>query len=515
MPGSIRLGGVRVDFSAQDRQYTQVVNRVRNHNRRLNRSYQRLGRNASSASRLTDQFTSSLQSSLIATAAYAAGVELVRNTVGGSVRAFLEWESGLTRVAKTTGLTRSEVTQLGSNFEELLTQISSLNRPLPVTSQELLRIAEVAGQMRIQGVPNITRFTETVALMGLTTDLVGEQAANALGLIITNTQATVDQVGRIGASITALGNEFRGGEAAIVNIAEDLARSTAEFQLSAQAILAYSAVLGQAGARAEKSGTVFQRSIRALVDATAAFRDGDVERITSVASAAGVAVETLVDAVTSGDYDSALRILIGALSNLQTIGSSTELGRGSLLTLLFGGETPPVRIAEILGVLAKQIGEVDRGLGLSNQSWDEQVALIQEAEREAGTYERRLGTVREQIRAQQRDLGEALTGPFTFIAENFRVIEVAVAGIGTALVANFSRRGIRAFRAYDILVQRGLRQQQVRAAQAATAATRAAAIGPAIGGLPGAGFAAGPSIAASHTEQQPQPQDDRHRRPDC
>ena len=444
--GSIRVGGARVDFSADDAQYQAIAGRVRATNTRLARSYAAVGQTASRQSQLVNQFTSSLRSSIIATAAYAAGVEGLRRVVSGNVQTFLDWEKGLVAVQKTTGLTDEETHRLGQRFDRLLTTTSALNRPLPVTAQALLDIAEVAGQMRVQGVPNIVRFTETVALMGLTTDLAGQEAANALGLIIANTDATFQQVGRLGSVLTALGNQFRGGERAIIALAEDIARSTAEFEFSARTILAYSAVLGQSGARAEKAGTVFQRTLRALTNAASEAASGDLSKLKAVADAAGESFETLNKAIVSGDFTAALRVLFEALSNLENVTSADQLNRGGLLTLLFGGEQPPTRIAEIMGVLAENIGEVDRALAIANEEWKKQIALLQEAGKFAEANALRLLVVQNQIASQSRAVGEGLTAMFVPVAEQFKLLELGIVGVGTALLTGFGVRIVRRIR---------------------------------------------------------------------
>ena len=153
MPANIRIGGVRVDFSANDSRYQAVARSVEASNARLAGSYRTVGRSASRQSRLVGQFTSSLQSSLVATIAYAAGVRALTSATAGSVQSFLDWEKGLVQVQKTTNLTDAQTRKLGEGFDRLLTQTSALNRPLPVTSRELLEIAEVAGQMNGPGSP--------------------------------------------------------------------------------------------------------------------------------------------------------------------------------------------------------------------------------------------------------------------------------------------------------------------------------------------------------------------------
>ena len=478
MPANLRIGGVRVEFSANASKYHGVAQSVQAANTRLAASYNTVGRTAGRQSKLVNQLTNSLQSSLIATLAYAAGVRALLSVTTGTVQGFLEWEKGLVAVQKTTGLTGEATARLGANFERLLTVTSSLNRPLPVTSKQLLEIAEVAGQMNIKGVPAITRFTETVALMGLTTDLAGKEAADALGLIIANTDASVEEVGRVGAVLTDLGNQFRGGERDIISIAESLARSTAEFDLSAKQILAYSAVLSQAGSRQEKAGTVFQRTLRALINAANEAFGGQPERLQAIADATGnseEAYQRLLDTIKSGDLGGALGILLDALKNLESIGTGQT--RGSLLTLLFGGDQgPPVRIAEVIGVLTKNLPEVSRALEITNRQWELQTAQLEEAGLFAEARALRLVVVQNQLELQGKAVGDALSAVYVPLAENFKFLEVAIVGAGTALAAGFVGRRLRAASLFtgQLQIQAQVARTAARAAQREVVAIAAA-----------------------------------------
>ena len=478
MPANLRIGGVRVDFSANASQYHTVAGSVQAANVRLATSYGVVGKSAARQSRLVTQFTNSLQSSLIATIAYAAGVRALISVTSGTIEAHLKWEEGLVKVQKTAGLTNQQTALLGDNFERLLTVTSSLNRPLPVTSRELLGIAEVAGQMNIKGVPNIARFSETVALMGLTTDLAGADAANALGLIITNTDALVEDVPRIGAVVTALGNEFRGGERDILSIAVSLARSTAEFDLNAKSVLAYSAVIAQAGLGEQKAGTVFQRTLRALINATNEALSGQPDRLRAIANATDNADESyrrLIESITTSDFGGALGILLEALENLESVGTGQT--RGSLLTLLFGGDQgPPVRIAEVVGVLTKGLSEVNRALGITSGQWESVTAQVDEALLFAETGAKRLVTVLEKLESQGRVVGSALSAVYLPVAENFKGIQVAIVGVAAAFASGFSRRRLRAASLFtgQLRIQAQVAQTAVRAAQRAVVAETAA-----------------------------------------
>ena len=444
MPANIRLGGARVDVSLNAAGYVAGARQVTAQNVRLAGGYTGISRNAGAASATVQQFTTSLRTSIIATVAYAAGVAAVSAVIGGSVRDFIAWDRALIGVQKTTALTDQETALLSDEFERLLVVTSSLGRPLPVLSSNLTEIAEVAGQMRIQGVPDILAFTEAVALLELTSELAGREAANALGLLLTNTDATIDEVEELTSAITALGNEFRGGERDILVIAENIARSTAEFNLSAESVLAFSAVYSQVGARAEKTGTVFQRSIRALVNAASEAETGAFGKLAAVAQAAGVSIEFLQGLVQDRDFPQALRVLASALANLPDIAGETQATKGSLLTTLFGGEQPPVRIAEILGVLSANVEQIDRAFATTTREFQDAVAALQEAGRAAEADALRLIVVGNQLQAQRRAFGEVLTRVLVPIAENFRVIEALVISIGVNQAAAFGiRRSVR------------------------------------------------------------------------
>ena len=242
--------------------------------------------------------------------------------------------------------------------------------------------------------------------------------------------------------------------------------------MSAQEILAFSAVFSQAGARTEKTGTVFQRSIRALVNAASEAASGSPDKLAAVADAANVSFDALADTLARGDYISALRTLADALNNLEQIGGEDVLTRGSLLTLLFGGETPPVRIAEVLGVLAENVGEVDRALGIANKEWEQQIALLQEAGKFAEANALRLQAVQNRVESQARSVGQSLTTVFVPVAENFELLELAIVGAGTALATRFAAPRLRAISDSSLRFRRNLQLQEQISRSAVTAANR-------------------------------------------
>ena len=84
MSANIRVGGARVDFTADDRRYQAAVNRVTRSNRRVEGSYRRLASEAARQNRTLDAVTGRLRNIALATASVAGvfqGIRIGRNAI--------------------------------------------------------------------------------------------------------------------------------------------------------------------------------------------------------------------------------------------------------------------------------------------------------------------------------------------------------------------------------------------------------------------------------------------------
>ncbi len=166
-----------------------------------------------------------------------------------SVKAFMEFETGLTGVIKTTNLA-------GKDLETFKKNIVSLSEEIPVGTEKLLEISSAAGQLGINGVENLTKFTKTIALLGATTDLEGEDAALTIAKILNLTGDGVETVDTFGSTIVELGNNFATSESAILEVAKEVAKATVNFGLSSTEILGMSTAMSSLGIEAEAGSTV-------------------------------------------------------------------------------------------------------------------------------------------------------------------------------------------------------------------------------------------------------------------
>ena len=439
MVASVRVGSAHVTVGVDARRYESGINRAVASTHRLTSSVVGI-------QRTLDRFSQSVTASLIATLAYAAGVNAIRAAIGGSLREFLQWERGLINIAKTTGLTTEETEKLGRQLQYLNTGGSVAGRPLAATTQSLTDIATTLGQGNVLK-ENIAGITEVIALLGETTDLSAREAAEAFILITKNTQATEQDVLRFGNVLTALGNEFRGGESGLISYTRRLAAATAQFNLSTQFLLSLSAVMQQVGLRSETSATAIQRSIVSIINAATQASQGDLNKLGVIfqdlelngvpgIKAVRTEVDQLIDSIQKGNFEEVFVNLIEALD------VASPSGDVAILTTLFGGVIPPARITEILGSLANNIDEIRRALALSNKEWESGNALLSEAELSLAAFDKRFAVVGNEIKEQAKGIGASLAVPAIAVAENWRTVEAVFLGLAASLTGRFLRNQV-------------------------------------------------------------------------
>lgn len=195
--------------------------------------------------------------------------------MGLSANEFRKYEKALVGVGKTTDLS-------GKALEKFGKDITKLSKEAPITANELLGIAEAAGQLGVTGEENLLKFTETMAKLGVSTDLHGQEAATALTRILTITKEGVKDIDIFGSQIVALGNSFAASESEIVRMASEISKATAVFGISAGESAAFGATLKSIGVRAELGGSAVGRAFRAIDSAVRKGGDElkDLEKIT-------------------------------------------------------------------------------------------------------------------------------------------------------------------------------------------------------------------------------------------
>ena len=215
MVANVRIGSAHVTVSANTAAYQRGMANLVQQNQRAVRSFNAYGRELRRNAVFIDQFNNSLRSSLVATAAYAVGVGAVGAGLRGVTSGFLDFDQGLIRIQKTTDLTGDSVQRLGERLVRINTEGIGEGRAFGVLREDLLDIAEAAGQAGISTARGIAQITRAAAALQVSSDLIGRDAVRALTRYLQVTGQSVERVNAIASAYTNLGNNIVGTESEI------------------------------------------------------------------------------------------------------------------------------------------------------------------------------------------------------------------------------------------------------------------------------------------------------------
>ncbi len=185
------------------------------------------------------------------------GISAVSSVIGGSMRNVRDYETAFVGIRKTVDATEVEFAALDRTIRAMATSI-------PVGRIELARIGQIAGQLGIRGVDNITNFIDTIARIGVATDLTTEEAAIGFARFANIMQEPIDQIDNIASVVVELGNNFATFEPEILAFSTRIAGAGAIVGFTADQVLALAATLPSLGVQAEAGGTAMQRALLAI-----------------------------------------------------------------------------------------------------------------------------------------------------------------------------------------------------------------------------------------------------------
>lgn len=342
---------------------------------------QKLGTSASSAFEQIGQ--------ALAAAGITVAIREAAQYFADCAQASMDFETAVTGVAKTTNLTDEELAAMADSIRSLSTEI-------PVTAEEISAVAEAAGQLGIQK-EALLDFTETMVMLGTSTNMTADEAATALARFANITGMGAGEYDRLGATIVDLGNNFATTEQEITEMATRLASAGTLAGISEPGILALAAAMSSVGIEAEAGGTAMTETLNAIETAVA----GGGEALDEFARLAGMSSEVFAE-TWQNDALSALTSFIGGLGQLDEQGESTVL----VLENLGLTGVRQSNMLKSLGLAAEQMtGAVD----LANTAWEENTALTDEASKRYATTQSQLILLQNSYRNVQAAIGDAYT----------------------------------------------------------------------------------------------------------
>lgn len=322
----------------------------------------KLGAEGKKAAISLDQIAKSAKDAAIALGGVAASMRLFNKAKD----AFSTLEDGLIQVAKTTGMAGDELRA----FEGDLDGLGKRLKGIPV--QRIYEIAGAAGQLGIQGRRDLTDFTETMAKLGVATDVVGEQGAKDIARLLTITGDGIGKVKEFGNTLNYLGNRTAASESEILSMASRVGQATTMFKLGSTAILGLSSAMAALDIMPERGGTAMGRVFMQIRDA--AMNGGEAMKVLTAIT--GQTQDQFLQLIQTNPTQ-ALTTFLDAIRQVEASGQSST---GFLeLFQLQGIETQAVlgTLANNLDLVKQKITEANEGA--KSDSLDDEYAAASQA----------------------------------------------------------------------------------------------------------------------------------------
>lgn len=304
----------------------------------------------------------------------------------------IRFESSFAGVRKTVKASEQE-------FAALSRQIRNVALETPVDVNELNAIASAAGQLGIAK-ENIIDFTETIAMIGVTTDLTTERAALALAQWAEITQLPETQIRNLASAIVDLGNNSATMESNIVEMGLRIAGSGKLIGLTDAQIAGLAATMASLGIEAEAGGTAVSR-IMSTVAQSVRTASPQLELFATLAGMTSDAFSQLFDR----DAGEAIIRIVEGMGKLEDAG-------GNLFTVLEELELGDLRVRDAL-LRAAGAGDLMReSMERGTDAFRDNTALAKEAEERYKTTESQIQLLKNAFGDLQIAIGDAL-GPTT------------------------------------------------------------------------------------------------------
>jgi TP901 family phage tail tape measure protein len=327
----------------------------------------------------------------------------------GAIKMASDFESSFAGVRKTVDATEPEFAQLAQGLRNMAKEI-------PISVNELNKVAEAAGQLGIKK-DDILQFTRTMADLGVTTNLTADEAATATAQIQNIFGAAGKDVDRFGATLVALGNAGASTEKDIINMGLRIAGAGNQVGLSQAQVLSFASALSSVGINAEAGGSAISRVFLKINDAVAV-GGGAMNEFARVAGMTGAQFKQAFET----DAATATTAFITGLARLKGEGENVNATLENLVGKNIILKDTLLRASGAGSLLTEQ-------LALGNKAWQDNTALVDEAKKRYATFESQAKL----LWAQLRDVGITLgTALIPILRDLLTAMQPVISAISTA-----------------------------------------------------------------------------------
>lgn len=321
--------------------------------------------------------------------------------LGGAFVAAKDFESAFTGVQKTVDETDF------TTYEKLEQTIRKMSTELPSSATEIAKVMEVAGQLGVKA-DDIEKFTKTIIDLSNATNIMGDEGAMALAQYFNIMQSDLANVDRFGAALTHLGNNSATTEADILNMSKALAAAAHNIGLTDQEVLAMATSLTSLGLSAERGGSSISTILRKVDQAVGENADS----VQEWAKITGMSVDEFTKAWNTNTMDTISKMIVG-------LGSLNEEEQ-NFYSVLSDLDISNIRQIDTISRLAGAHGMLNEYIEMANKAWNENSALVTEANRRYGTTESQLKILMNTITDIGIELGQAFLPVIKDMVDNIK-----------------------------------------------------------------------------------------------
>ena len=328
----------------------------------------------------------SFQKSAIGMGAIGAGIAL---GFGKAIKTSIDFESAFTGVRKTVELSEEGFADLEQRFKEI-------TKTTPIAFEEISKIGELAGQLGVEGVDNLEKFTKTIADISVTTNLTAEEAATSFARIANVMGEPLQNVDRMASVVVDLGNNFATTEAEISTFAQRIAGAGKIVGLSTGEVFGISAALSSVGIEAEAGGTAVQTALLKMDEAVI---NGGA-KLDVFANTAGMTSDEFSNLWETDAATAFEKFILG-------LGKQGDKAQGTLKDVGLGG----IRTARSFLSLSNAGDLISETLDTQQTAWDENTAATEEAEKRYDTLQSKIDIAKNKFALLGDEIGDRLV-PF-------------------------------------------------------------------------------------------------------
>jgi TP901 family phage tail tape measure protein len=319
----------------------------------------------------------------------SVGITLPLVALGtAAIKTANDFESGFAGVKKTVDATEAE-------FADLREGLIEMTKEIPASADTIFQVAEAAGQLGVE-TQNIEAFTRTMVDLGNTTNISAEDGAQALARLANITGTSQTQFSNLGSGLVDLGNNLATTESEILEMSLRLAAAGKTAGLSVADITGFAGALTSVGIKAEAGGTAFGKVFIRIKKAVET-GSGDLDALAQVAG------QTAQEFAQAYEQDPARAIQ----SFVEGLGRIEEEG-GSLFQTLDQLKIKEVRLRNALLATANAGDIVEKSLDIANKGFNQNTALVEEAEKRYETTQSQIDVFGNQVKALGAQVGDIL-----------------------------------------------------------------------------------------------------------